>query len=235
MRPELGTTQIVPTRVGVKRLHVHSGVGHLATSCGGRGPTATALICWSATGPDLGSLRGALPSAPASRAAVPATSPAPTASRSGVAHETGLGRAALAVLPGFTLSGDTLASRRRSPWSSTAEAAQHLAGRRRPAASPAEPRPAVCGGPAGRDACPADPSNWSAERVGYRASHSRSCSARPPPGAQDGRGRGCDAGVRGPRVEVRVRLIRSGAISFALLTMSRCGSMAATQNRAVSL
>lgn len=60
-------------------------------------------------------------------------------------------------------------------------------------------------------------------------------SATAPRGAQDGRGRGCDAGVRGPRVEVRVRLIRSGAISFGLVTMSRCGSMAATQNRAVSV
>ncbi len=41
--------------------------------------------------------------------------------------------------------------------------------------------------------------------------------------------------MRGPRVEVRVLLIRSGAISFGLVTMSRCDSIAATHNRAVSL
>ena len=39
----------------------------------------------------------------------------------------------------------------------SAVAAQHLAGKRTPAASPAEPRPAVCRGQAGRDAGPSDP------------------------------------------------------------------------------
>lgn len=59
--------------------------------------------------------------------------------------------AALAALQGFTLPGDTLASHRRSPWSATAVAAQHLKGSEgRPAPGRAAPGEVQGTGRAGR-------------------------------------------------------------------------------------
>lgn len=190
---------------------------------------------WSGSGPELGMLGrdaavGACLEGRSTRD-IARTHGVPV--RCGGMPETGMGRTAL---PGLTLPGATRASHRRSPWKATAGAAQHFAGKRRPAASPAESRPAVCGDRPGVTLGRSGPSTWPDRTTGHRAAaHGRSHSARPPTGAQDGRGRGCDAGVRGPRVEVRVLLIRSGAIFFGLVTMSRCGSTAATQNRAASL
>lgn len=145
----------------------------------------------------LGRWGGALPSTPASGAAVPATRPRPQ--RPG---------------PVWRHAGDMHRPRRPRGPSGLRSPRRHLGlpsaltvkchrsggpaprGKRRPAASPAEPRPAVCRGQAGRDAGPSDPPGRPDGPATALRAIAVTQRGRPPPGAQDGRGRGCDAGVR---------------------------------------